>query len=66
MQCPPLCPVCNQPMIEFREGTSHSKKTGQQYTRTLYACRKHDVWGTLEVPKQSGQGDQVKEAVSAC
>ena len=48
------CPECNLPMEKVGESHttySHQRKPGAEYERTLYWCKPHDIWISIERPK---------------
>lgn len=46
------CPICHGDMEQYHEEPTYSKNKDIFYTRIRYVCRKDDVWGRLEIPKQ--------------
>jgi len=42
-------------MKQVGEDISNNPATGQKYIRTVYQCETDDVWGNIEIPKQSKQ-----------
>ena len=54
------CPICNQPMEVYKEGTTTDKQ-GKEYDHKRYRCHADDVWARLEIPKSliSEQGKDV-------
>lgn len=55
------CPKCNKEIKEKGADTSYSQKTGKQYKRTVYVCRKDDIWIRLEIPN----GKKISKAAMA-
>ncbi len=44
------CPLCDQTMRE--EKNTSFREDGKQYSKTLYNCKKDDVWIVVEIPKK--------------
>lgn len=46
------CLKCSKKMVVTSKDVSHNDKTGQKYSRTIYHCKKDDVWSNIEIPKE--------------
>jgi len=39
-------------MVITSKDTSHDNKKKKKYSRTIYHCKKDDVWGNIEIPQE--------------
>jgi len=46
------CPKCQEEMAIIKKDISHSDKNKKKYLRTIFHCKKDDVWSNLEIPKE--------------
>ena len=56
------CPKCDKAMLRKTVDTSYSFKTGGKYKRTVYVCKKDDIWIRLEIP-DGKMNKKTKEAI---
>lgn len=58
---PMLCPVCRQPMVQWKVEPAYSQKKKIEYRREYYQCEKDDVWGRYEIPAGTMQEDDIQK-----
>ena len=50
-----ICPVCGENMPEYKDSVEDDTENETKYDKTMYHCKKDDVWVTIEVPMPSDQ-----------